>query len=78
LLTSLITSPPTKALILLTLQGAVVVGRLLEDAKGNVGTSRGMNSYTGEYCDMVEMGIIDPTKVRISLFSICFLASTSV
>jgi chaperonin GroEL len=38
--------------------GAVVVGRV-EQLKGN----RGFNAATGDYEDMVEAGIIDPTKV---------------
>ena len=40
------------------LDGAVVVGRV-EQLKG----SKGFNAATGEYEDMVEAGIIDPTKV---------------
>jgi len=40
------------------LDGAVVVGRV-EQLKGN----RGFNAATGDYEDMVEAGIIDPTKV---------------
>jgi len=43
--------------------GAVIVGRLLEDAKGNVMTTRGVNAATGEYVDMLKAGIIDPLKV---------------
>jgi chaperonin GroEL len=63
---------PAKAIIENAgLEGSVVVGRLLEDAKGDMKCSRGMNSYTGEYCDMVATGIIDPTKV----VSHSFLAS---
>ncbi|HEX8161872.1 MAG TPA: chaperonin GroEL [Pyrinomonadaceae bacterium] len=40
------------------IDGAVVVGRL-EGAKG----AKGFNAATGEYEDMLEAGIIDPTKV---------------
>jgi chaperonin GroEL len=40
------------------LDGAVVVGRV-EQLKGN----KGFNAATGDYEDMVEAGIIDPTKV---------------
>ncbi|WP_158811457.1 chaperonin GroEL [Beijerinckia sp. L45] len=39
--------------------GAVVVGKLLE----NDSYSYGYNAQTGEYVDMVALGIIDPTKV---------------
>jgi chaperonin GroEL len=39
--------------------GAVVVGKLLE----NESYSYGYNAQTGEYVDMVALGIIDPTKV---------------
>lgn len=45
------------------MEGAVVIGKLLEEAKGNPKSSRGMNAATGEYCDMIAAGIIDPTKV---------------
>ncbi|CAM9968226.1 unnamed protein product [Ectocarpus fasciculatus] len=40
-------------------EGAVVVGELLktEDPQW------GHNAATGEYCDMIQAGIIDPTKV---------------
>jgi chaperonin GroEL len=39
--------------------GAVVVGKLLE----NSDYAYGYNAQTGEYGDMVKLGIIDPTKV---------------
>jgi chaperonin GroEL len=39
--------------------GAVVVGKLLE----NTSYAYGYNAQTGEYGDMVKLGIIDPTKV---------------
>jgi chaperonin GroEL len=39
--------------------GAVVVGKLIE----NESYSYGYNAQTGEYGDMVKLGIIDPTKV---------------
>jgi len=39
--------------------GAVVVGKLIE----NESYSFGYNAQTGEYGDMVKLGIIDPTKV---------------
>ena len=40
-------------------EGAVVVGKLLESANANFG----YDAQTGEYVDMVQAGIIDPTKV---------------
>ena len=39
--------------------GAVVVGKLIE----NTSYSYGYNAQTGEYGDLVKLGIIDPTKV---------------
>ncbi|MEB3702405.1 Chaperonin GroEL [Candidatus Bealeia paramacronuclearis] len=39
--------------------GSIVVGKLLESKD----TNYGYNAQTGEYCDMVKCGIIDPTKV---------------
>ena len=39
-------------------EGSIVVGKVL-DGKGN----HGYNAQTGEYGDMVSMGIIDPVKV---------------
>lgn len=45
------------------MEGAVVIGKLLEEAKGDTKCSRGMNAATGEYVDMIKAGVIDPTKV---------------
>ena len=39
--------------------GAVIVGKLLE----NDGPNYGYDAQTGEFCDMVSRGIIDPAKV---------------
>jgi len=39
--------------------GAVVVGKLLESTN----YAHGYNAQTGEYGDLVKLGIIDPTKV---------------
>ena len=39
--------------------GSVVVGKILENNK----YSHGYNAQTGEYCDLVSEGVIDPTKV---------------
>lgn len=40
-------------------EGAVVVGELLKSDN----PQWGYNAATGEYCDMIAAGIIDPTKV---------------
>ena len=42
--------------------GAIVIGRLLESSD----TNYGFNAQTGEYCDMIKAGIVDPTKVMRS------------
>lgn len=41
------------------IEGAVVVGELLKMDKPELGH----NAATGEYCNMISQGIIDPTKV---------------
>jgi len=40
-------------------EGSVVVGKILENANSNFG----YNAQTGEYGDMIKMGIVDPVKV---------------
>jgi chaperonin GroEL len=49
------------------LKGDVFIGKLLEDSKltGADGErcTRGVNAATGEFVDMIQAGIIDPTKV---------------
>jgi chaperonin GroEL len=58
------------------LDGAVVVGKLLDHAKGNANSSYGMNAATGEYMDMYAAGIVDPFKVvRTSLADAASVAS---
>lgn len=58
------------------MEGAVVVGRLLEEAKGDVLYKMGMNSANGKIVDMVKSGIIDPTKVvRTALVDAAGVAS---
>lgn len=42
-------------------EGAVIVGELLKADR----PEHGFNAATGEYCDMVEAGIVDPTKVSM-------------
>ena len=52
-------------------EGSIVVGKLLEKS-GNFG----FNAQTEEYCDMVDAGIIDPTKVvRVALQDAASVAS---
>jgi chaperonin GroEL len=52
-------------------EGSVVVGKLLEETDFN----RGYNAQLGEYCDMYEAGIIDPTKVvRTAMVDACTVA----
>ena len=41
-------------------EGAVVVGELLKTDR----PEQGFNAATGEYCDLIAAGIIDPTKVQ--------------
>jgi chaperonin GroEL len=45
------------------LEGAVIVGNLLNEAKGNSTSTRGLNAATGAIVDMIQAGIVDPTKV---------------
>ena len=40
-------------------EGSVVVGKILENGSANFG----YNAQTGEYGDMIQMGIVDPVKV---------------
>jgi chaperonin GroEL len=40
-------------------EGSVVVGKILENASANYG----YNAQTGEYGDMIALGIVDPVKV---------------
>lgn len=44
------------------LEGAVVVGKIEKESLTK-GSTWGVNAQTGEYLDMIEAGIIDPTKV---------------
>ncbi|MDF6633160.1 chaperonin GroEL, partial [Escherichia coli] len=52
-------------------EASVVVSKVIED-KGNYG----YNAATGEYGDLVEMGVLDPTKVtRTALQNAASVAS---
>lgn len=54
--------------------GGVVVNTILTSGKG---PNFGYNALTGEYCDMMEAGIIDPTKVtRSALQNAASVAAT--
>ena len=54
--------------------GGVVVNTILTSSKG---PNFGYNALTGEYCDMMESGIIDPTKVtRSALQNAASVAAT--
>lgn len=44
-------------------EGAVVVGELLKTDD----PEWGHNAATGEYCNMIQAGIIDPTKVCLDV-----------
>ena len=53
-------------------EGAVVVGKILELKNEEMG----FNAATGEYVNMIEKGIIDPTKVvRTALLDAASVAS---
>ena len=58
------------------LDGAVIVGKLLEDAKGDTKCRKGVNAATGDFVDMIKAGVLDPTKVvRTSLVDASSVAS---
>jgi len=40
-------------------EGSVVVGKILENSNANFG----YNAQTGEYGDLITMGVVDPVKV---------------
>lgn len=44
------------------LEQDVIAGKLLEEAAGAF-SNKGMNAASGEYVDMIQAGILDPTKV---------------
>jgi len=45
------------------LEGSVVVGRLLKESGGDINCPTGLDASTGEFVNLIEAGIIDPTKV---------------
>ena len=55
------------------LDGAVIISKIRESEK----TGYGFDAYKEEYCDMLERGIVDPTKVtRSALQNAASIAST--
>lgn len=57
-------------------EGALVVQTLLNPSNGQINKRRGFNAQTGEYVDMLDTGILDPTKVvRTSLMDAASIAS---
>ncbi len=56
------------------IEGSVVINNILSSNKG---TSYGYNALTNEYCDVIKVGIIDPTKVaRSAIQNATSIAST--
>src|SRR5712691_1463735 len=56
-------------------EGAVVIGKIRDSKEENFG----FNAETGEYGDMIKMGIIDPAKVtRLALQNAAFIAGLMV
>ena len=47
--------------------GSVVVERIIEKGAENVNI--GFDAYHGKYVDMFAAGIVDPTKVYLSIFN---------
>ncbi|MGN0771140.1 MAG: chaperonin GroEL [Christensenellales bacterium] len=45
------------------IDGGVIINNIVNSGKGN---TYGYNALTNEYCDMIETGILDPTKVTRS------------
>ena len=56
------------------IDGGVIINNILTS---NRGSSYGYNALTNEYCDMIETGILDPTKVtRSAVQNACSVAGT--
>ena len=56
-------------------EGSIVVDKLLEGNK----MTQGFDANLGEYCDMIQRGIIDPTKVvRTAITDSCGVASLMI
>jgi chaperonin GroEL len=58
-------------------EASVVIGKLLDEKQTS--TTFGFNAQTGEYCDMVKEGIIDPAKVvRVALQAAASIAGLMI
>jgi chaperonin GroEL len=58
-------------------EASVIIGKLLDPKQTN--TNYGFNAQTGEFCDMVKDGIIDPAKVvRVALQSAASIAGLMI
>lgn len=56
-------------------EGSIVVDKLLEGNK----MTQGFDANVGEYCDLIQRGIIDPTKVvRTAITDSCGVASLMI
>ena len=56
-------------------EGSIVVDKLLEGNK----MTQGFDANLGEYCDLIQRGIIDPTKVvRTAITDSCGVASLMI
>lgn len=56
------------------IDGGVIINNIIT---ANRGMSYGYNALTNEYCDMIEEGILDPTKVtRSAIQNACSVAAT--
>ncbi len=56
------------------IDGGVIINNIVT---ANRGMSYGYNALTNEYCDMIEEGILDPTKVtRSAIQNACSVAAT--
>ena len=56
------------------IDGGVIINNIVTS---NHGASYGFNALTNEYCDMIDAGILDPTKVtRCAIQNACSVAAT--
>lgn len=69
-------APATTIISNTGVEAAYVIGKLLADANGDYKYKSGSNAQTGEAVDMIQAGIIDPTKVvRTALVNASGVAS---
>ncbi len=70
-----LTSPIRQIAVNAGLEGAVILNNVLSSDS----TSYGFNALTEDYCDMIQAGIVDPTKVtRCALENAASVASTVI